>query len=232
MGVVVQNISSQQAVITDEDGYFSIPVRKNDTLVFAAVHFKQKQLPIHETLYNTPFLNVSLEEFVNELDEVVVRPYNLSGNLNRDVENLPRHEPLSAETLELPNAHVTIISQSERKLQEASGMRVIAGGGLGGAGGAVSLNPILNAFTGRTKMLKNRVKIDKTYARTQRIQHFYTDSVLTSTLKIPKEKIADFMYFCEVDATFQTVVKTRDKLKLWDFMITKSRAYRKNNHLH
>ena len=80
-------------------------------------------------------------------------------------------------------------------------------------------------------MLKNRVKVDNTYARTQRVQDFYVDSLFVVTLKIPSEKLDDFMYFCEVDEAFQETVDTHDKLKIWDFMVEKSRVYRKNNNL-
>jgi hypothetical protein len=229
--VVVQNISSGRAVITDVNGNFSILVGQKDTLVFSAVQFKRKILPVSEELYNTNFITVPLEEFVNELREVVVTPYNLSGDLDQDLDGLQLEKDVSAEALGLPNAHTKIITQSERKLQEASRMSVAGGGGIGGAGVALTLNPIINAITGRTKMLKNRVKVDKTYARTQRVQGFYVDSLFVMTLKIPTEKVDDFMYFCEVDPQFQSTVDSKDKLKIWDFMVTKSRAYRENNNL-
>ena len=219
-GVVVQNISTEKATITDLDGNFSLKVALNDTLVFSAVQFKTKVLPITTTFFNSSFLRVPLEEFVNELDEVVVNPYNLSGNLGSDILGLNLEKDVSAEALELPNANVRIISQSERKLQEAT-----TGGGL------VPVTPIINAITGRTKMLKNRVKTDEKYARTQRVQNFYLDSIFMSDLKIPSEKIADFMYFCEVDSSFQTTVDTHDKLKIWEYLKQKSVAYRENNKL-
>ncbi|WP_190811628.1 carboxypeptidase-like regulatory domain-containing protein [Flagellimonas sp. S3867] len=226
VGVVVQNITSTRAVITDIDGNFSIPVKLNDTLVFSAVQFKRKILTVNEVLLNTSFISVPLEEFVNELDEVVVKPYNLSGDLDQDLDGLQLEKDVSAEALGLPNADAKIPTQSERKLQEASkGMYSLK------RPLAVGLTPIVNAITGRTKMLKNRVKVDKTYSRTQRVQHFYIDSLFVTTLKIPVEKIDDFMYFCEVDEGFQNIVDSKDKLKVWDFMVVKSRAYRKNNNI-
>ncbi|MEZ4811771.1 MAG: hypothetical protein R2819_15550 [Allomuricauda sp.] len=231
VGVVVQNISSELAVITDMEGNFSIRVQLNDTLVFSAVQFKRKMLLVNQIIYNTSFIRVPLEEFVNELREVVVSPYDLSGNLNQDLDKLTLPKDVSAEALELPNANVKIITQSERMLQEASAMSITGGGGVGGAGGAVSLNPLINAITGRTKMLKNRVKVDRKYATTQEVQGFYVDSLFVTTLKIPMEKIDDFMYFCEVDEKFQGVVDSEDKLKIWDFMVEKSRAYREQNNL-
>ncbi|MEM9363811.1 MAG: hypothetical protein AAGA43_14320 [Bacteroidota bacterium] len=226
VGVVIQNITSQNAVITSLDGRFGIQVQVGDTLVFSAVQFKRKTLPINQVLFNTSFVTVRLEEFVNELEEVVVRPYNLSGNLGEDLGSLQLEKDVSAEALGLPNAGVRIKTQSERKLQEAAGPKFNVGMIL-----SPPLNPIINAITGRTKMLKNRVKLDNTYARTQRVQDFYVDSLFVATFKIPKEKIEDFMYYCEVDQEFQDVVDSRDKLRILDYMIVKSRAYRKDNNL-
>lgn len=226
VGVVVQNISSERAVITDIEGNFSILVKLNDTLVFSAVQYKRKVLPVNEVLFNTSFITVPLDEFVNELDEVVVKPYNLSGDLDKDLGELQLEKDVSAEALGLPNADVKIITQSERKLQQATYGKFNVGMIL-----SPPLDPIINAITGRTKMLKNRVKVDNTYARTQRVQDFYADSLFLTILKIPIEKIDDFMYFCEVDQKFQHVVDSKDKLKILDFMVSKSRAYRENNKL-
>lgn len=226
VGVVVQNISSEQAVITDMDGNFAIHVQLGDTLVFSAVHFQRKIVPVTEVLYRTSFVEVPMEEFVNELKEVVVRPYNLSGDLSQDLGKLTLEKDVSAEALGLPNAHQKIPTQSERMLQQATMGKFNMGMIL-----SPPLDPIINAITGRTKMLKNRVKVDNTYARTQRVQDFYVDSLFVTTLKIPMEKVDDFMYFCEVDEAFQETVDTQDKLKILDFMMKKSRAYRKNNNL-
>ncbi len=226
VGVVVQNISLNRAVITDIDGGFSIRVRLNDTLVFSAVQFRRKVLPVNEVIFNSNFVTVPLEVFINELDEVVVKPFNLSGNLDQDLNELQLEKDVSAETLGLPNSQVRIKTQSERKLQQAAGPKFNVGMIL-----SPPLDPLINAITGRTKMLKNRVRVDKKYAQTQRVQGFYGDSLFLTTLKIPLEKIDDFMYFCEVDEGFQEIVNSKDKLRIWDFMVTKSRAYRQNNKL-
>ena len=225
-GVAIQNVSSRKATITDFEGNFSIAVKLNDTLVFSAVQFKRKVLVISQPLMDTPFVTVPLEEFVNELQGVTLNPYNLSGRLDSDLDGLTLEKDVSAEALGLPNAHRKIPTQSQRKLQQATFGKFNVGMIL-----TPPLDPIINAITGRTKMLKNRVKTDQTYARTQRVQNFYVDSIFIVDLKIPKEKIADFMYFCEVDPAFQTTVDTHDKLKIWDFLIAKSKAYRKNNEL-
>jgi hypothetical protein len=119
-----------------------------------------------------------------------------------------------------------VITQSERKLQEASSGLYSLRRPL-----AVGLNPIINAITGRTKMLKNRVAVEKKYAQTQAVEASIVDSLFIVNLKIPKEKIADFMYFCEVDNEFQQLVALNDQLKLWEYLLRRSKLYRENNEL-
>ncbi len=227
-GVVVRNINTQKATITDENGNFEIAAKQNDSLIFLAVQFKNKIVPITPEIFNTNFITVPLEEFVNELDEVVVRPYDLTGDIDKDLQNLKLEKDVSAEALGLPNADVKIITQSERKLQEADSGKFFY---YYVVGAAVNINKILNRILGRTKMLKNRVAIDKKYAQTQRVQDAFVDSLFIDTLKIPSDKFSEFMYFCEVDAAFDAVVQTDDQLKIWEFLINKSVAYRRNNNL-
>lgn len=226
IGVVVQNITTKDAVITDLDGNFAINVHVNDTLVFSAVHFLKKSIPVTPVLFQSNFVEVPMQEFVNQLKEVVVRPYNLTGDLSKDIDRVTLEKDVSAEALNLPNAQQRVPTQSERRLKQATYGKFNLGMIL-----TPPLDPIINAITGRTKMLKNRVEVDKNYAQTQRVQGYYADSLFLTTLKIPMDKIDDFMYFCEVDETFQAAVESQDRLKIWDVMINKSRAYRKNNDL-
>ena len=96
---------------------------------------------------------------------------------------------------------------------------------------AVNINPIINAITGRTKMLKNRVKVDKRYAQTKKIQNSYADSIFQIHLRIPQEKIDDFMYYCEVDDAFQELISTENRLLIWEYLLNRSKLYRRNNGL-
>jgi hypothetical protein len=213
-GINVLNKRSLQGTITDDQGRFSIAVRLGDTLVFSAVQFKLKLLKVEEYLLKANFVRIPMDPFVNELEEVVVQPYNLSGSLGSDAVNFEPAAPPNAESLGLPNAGIRIISQEERKLYEAT-----SGSGL------VPLNPILNAITGRTKRLKKQLRIQQTYQRTQRVRAFYPDSLFVKELGVPKEKIPDFMYYCEIDSVFQSKVDTRDRLLIWEYMKNRAKTY-------
>lgn len=224
-GIAVQNISSEKAAITDFEGKFNIEIAVGDTLVFSAVQLKRKTLPVTKEIYRLSFVIVPMQPFVNELREVVVQPYNLTGDLGADMQQL-NVKPVTAESLGLPNADAKIPTQSERQLQEASKGMYSLRNPL-----RVGLNPIINAISGRTKMLKKRVALEKKSRQTQAVQDAIIDSLFLAELKIPKYRINDFMYYCEVDQQFQELVKVNDELKLWEFLLYKSKLYRENNGL-
>lgn len=218
--VHVMNTTKKKATISDSDGNFTIYVSLNDTILFSAVQFKKKTLVISANILQSLRIVVPLDEFVNELDEVILRPYDLSGELSRDMQSLGTGFGVTASTLGLPNAYAKPRTQAERHLYEAT-----SGSGL------IPLNPIINAITGRTKYLKKVLARESKYARTGRVRAFYADSLFVQELKIPESRIDDFMYYCEIDFAFSAVVDTHDKLRIWEYLKQKSTTYRKNNNI-
>ncbi len=213
------NTTALKATISDNEGYFSIAAKLYDTLVFSAVQYKRKTLVVTQAVFDSKLLYVPMEESITELDEVVVMPYNLTGNMAIDLGRTDIGPVVTASTLGLPNANVKTLTQAERELYSAT------------ANPFMGFDPLINAITGRTKMLKQRIARNRKYERTQRVRAFYADSLYTSEFRIPKEKIDDFMYYCEVDPEFQSLVDSHDRFKIWEYMRKKSVVYKENNGL-
>jgi hypothetical protein len=218
--VHVLNLSALKATISDADGFFRIDAGLGDTLLFSAVRYRRTSLVIEAAVLGAASLLIPLEPFVNELDEVVVSPYDLTGDLGKDVGRLPVAPPVTAFSLGLPNAGARRFTQTENRLNEAT-----TGAGI------VPLNPLLNAITGRTRRLKKQLALESRYEKAQQIRMQYPDSIFVSRLGIPQERIPDFMYYCEVDSLFQNVADSGDRLRIWGFLNRKSGEYRKNNAL-
>ena len=218
--VHILNLSASRATITDADGAFKIGVRRGDTLRISAVRYKRIQWIITERMLASGELQIALEPFVNDLDEVVVSPYDLTGDLTKDLQKLPAGGRPTAFSLGLPNARVRRLSPTENRLHEAT-----TGGGL------VPLNPFLNAISGRTGRLKKQLAVERRYEKIQRWRVLYPDSVLTGQLQIPEARIEDFMYFCELDEAFEPLADSGDQLRIWGFLRKKSLEYRENNKL-
>ncbi|WP_178983565.1 carboxypeptidase-like regulatory domain-containing protein [Winogradskyella helgolandensis] len=87
-GVAVFNSSSNKGTYTDADGNFEIKVALNDVIEFGALQFKDFTVTITDKVMTSKRLTVILVEDVNKLDEVVLLPFDLTGNLGADLENV------------------------------------------------------------------------------------------------------------------------------------------------
>ena len=101
-GVHVLNITSNQATITNSQGNFKILVKLNDELIFSAIQFKRKKITMNQDIFDSLSITVYLEEFVNELDEVILNSSGLSGSLMNDIQNSGIVKDLNFDDLGIP----------------------------------------------------------------------------------------------------------------------------------
>lgn len=87
--VHVINLNKVTGTITDQKGQFSIPAEVNDTLYFSFLGFKSQKIRITNDMFRFSDTKISLTELAYALEEVIVRPYQLTGYLEIDVKNLP-----------------------------------------------------------------------------------------------------------------------------------------------
>ena len=66
---------------------FEIGIQKKDTIIISSVQIIPRVLVIDDLLHKQEFFKVYVDQFINELDNVVVKPHNLSGNILADMEN-------------------------------------------------------------------------------------------------------------------------------------------------
>jgi hypothetical protein len=220
--VHVFNLTTNKATITSTDGYFSIAAKLKDTIRFSAIQFTRKELVVNKAMLDG-FIVVKLSTSLTELEEVVVWPYMLSGDLLKDMDSIEIEATITASTLDLPNANVKERIQSERLLYTARtwDYKVVS----------VKLDPLINAISGRTKMLKKRVARDLKESRYNKLYDNLDKSFLVNELKIPGDRIYDFYYYCESDSSFDSIVQLKVKGDILHYMVSKSIAYRKNNSL-
>lgn len=87
--VHVVNLNQVKGTITNEKGEFSITAAVNDTLYFSYIGFKTQKIRVTNDMFKFKDTKVALTELAYALEEVIVRPYQLTGYLEIDVKNLP-----------------------------------------------------------------------------------------------------------------------------------------------
>jgi hypothetical protein len=87
--VHVVNLNEVVGTISNEKGEFDIPAKVNDTLYFSFLGFKSQKVRVTNDMFKFKGTKISLTELAYALEEVIVRPYSLTGYLEIDVKNLP-----------------------------------------------------------------------------------------------------------------------------------------------
>ncbi len=88
--VHVLNLNKVIGAITSEEGKFEIAAAVNDTLYFSFIGFKPIKVRVtNDILKFKEGTRIGLTELAYALEEVVVRPYQLTGYLEIDAKNIP-----------------------------------------------------------------------------------------------------------------------------------------------
>ncbi|RXG24836.1 peptidase associated/transthyretin-like domain-containing protein [Leeuwenhoekiella aequorea] len=212
----VLNLTLQKGTITNEKGVFRIPVREQDTLYISAVQFKPKEVVITSEIIAKNFLKLELETNVTELEDVNISDIDLSGRLGDDM-NIPKVEkPFNPADAGLPVYTGPIITQEERKLYTATHS----------GGGIIPVNAVINAISGRTKMLKNHVRISNMEIRVQKARNLVSDSTYIYQLNIPAKYIDDFAHYIYQDKTENLQIASEDNpLSLIELLMDQAPLY-------
>ncbi|MEM0519224.1 carboxypeptidase-like regulatory domain-containing protein [Aequorivita flava] len=209
-GVTVFNISSNKGTISDAAGNFKIAVAVNDTLSVSAVQIENTTLVIGEEQLLNKKISINLSEKMNQLSTVTLRRP-LTGYIGSDANIIPIEAPITATSIGLPNADLPKLSKTRRQLYAATSGPVDA---------------LLNMISGRTKMLKKHLEFEKTAALTLSLLEKFPESYFIDGLKIGKLNIYSFIFFCEDDPKYQTVMK-QSTIEIIDFLEAKSEEYRR-----
>ncbi|WP_411032005.1 carboxypeptidase-like regulatory domain-containing protein [Spongiimicrobium sp. 3-5] len=87
--VHVVNLNKVVGTITNKKGEFQITAAVNDTLFFSFLGFKSQKIRVTNDMFRFEDTEIKLTELAYALEEVILRPYQLTGYLEIDVKNLP-----------------------------------------------------------------------------------------------------------------------------------------------
>lgn len=224
-GIHVINKTSKFYSTTNLLGEFTIKSRLNDTLVFSSVQYKLESFLITQAIINNKSLTVQLIEHVNELNEVYIgNP--LSGNLEDDISHTKGKPDINFYDVGIPGYKGKQKTKNERLLYEAGEFKPIMLLGL--LGGSLPLNPILNGISGRTKMLKERVELDKKDALMYSLKAKYS-KILFDSYTLSEEKQMDYFYFCSEYENFIDKCGSSNDLLVLEFLKQKLFQYKLNH---
>ncbi|RAJ14616.1 carboxypeptidase-like regulatory domain-containing protein [Olleya aquimaris] len=220
----ILNKTSLTNATSNKEGKFTIKAKVNDTIIFTAVQYKTLVKVVNSEEISSKTVNVFLEILTNELDEVfLVEP--LSGNLEDDILNSNTKPDINFYDVGIPGYKGKQKTQAERRLFEAGELNV-KDVLLGMLSGNIPLNPIMNAISGRTKKLKEIVKLENDDALLTRLKNdLAADFFASNPLDVKYH--AEFFYFVQEDKDFRGVC-SKSNLDALAFFKKKLDQYNKN----
>ncbi|MEO8773310.1 MAG: hypothetical protein ABI263_03955 [Gelidibacter sp.] len=223
-GIHILNNSSNTFTISNRNGEFSIPAKLNDILSFSGVSYELKSLVVTEKIIDSKLLTIYLTEKINALDEVVVGKI-LTGDLSLDLANSGVERNINFYDLGIPGYTGKPKSQSERRLYTAGDFKPIHLLAL--LGGSLPLDPIFNAISGRTKLLKNRVYLEKKDKCIDKTKSNLSE-ILFNAHALEEPYRTEFFYFCADDSQFDTLCIINDDFKTLEFLKEKWVTFKSN----
>ena len=101
--VHVLNLTQVIGSITDQKGVFQIKAQTNDTLYFSYLGFKPLKIAVTNDMLKFGNFKFVMTELAFALEEIEVRPYQLTGYLDIDVKNAPINTARRYSISGLPN---------------------------------------------------------------------------------------------------------------------------------
>ena len=220
--VTVFNVSSNKGAVTDKLGFFTMYARPSDTLVFSSVIFKSKKLVLNENDFKVIVLKIKLEEFINELDEVIVTPSTLSGDLEKDAKNIKVTDKQSAF-----NGKEIADMQMEKDFQSTqfntampSDLSIPYGMDF------VKIGKMVGKLFGKEKSKEKPVVFTSDKNFQAAVKDKFTYHFFTETLELKHDEIGLFLNYCDADPNVRKLLATNKEIDLIDFLISKSKEYK------
>jgi len=193
-GIIVLNLVSEKETVTNSKGEFSILANIDDLLVFSRSNLDGQRKIIEEEDYDSGAIIIEMTSKINQLAEV-------------EVINYSRINAVSLGILQRPAKTYT---PAERRLKTATSLDPSVNAGTM-MGGSISLDPLLNWISGRTKLLKTELVVERNELALAKLSDLYEDEYYTEKLKIPSENIRAFQYYCIGDSKFVESLNAKNK---------------------
>jgi len=219
--ITIYNTSSNKGAVTDSIGNFKIKVALNDEIRISSVQLIPFTTKITDAVIDTKVLKIYLKEYINTLDEVVLLPYDLTGDLATDALGAKVSDPIvfnfeSFENFEMPDDYhskvdnIAMGSQNDRIRYQANGMAIVG---------------LLTNWIFKKKKNKKKDVDTRLITPISRVSEAFEPSYFIENYNIPEAKVQAFIGFLEQNQFNDTLLEPKNELKLIEYLHTQSKAF-------
>lgn len=221
-GISIFNLNSNNVTVSNAAGQFKIAVAVNDSLSISSLQFQAFTIVIDQGIINAGQINIRLNEVVNFLPEVVVRPYDLTGNISVDINRLPvasLPDSLNAANMQSmyfeTDAAPYKYSPPRNEALAMTQTRLVNG---------INFVNLFKEFLISTKIEQIRrpesdISLD--------VRALYNDNFFQEKFNIELENISDFINFADQNGLDEEMLKEGNEMDLIEFLLDQSKKFKK-----
>jgi len=195
--IFVINKSTGAEAKSGTQGLFKIAAKNGDRLTVYSDKTVVKEFYISTESFKNPPYELAVVPQSYEIEEVVVSQIILPEALG-----LPKNQKRC--------------TPAERRVKTATDLNMYI---LPPLGLSFSLDPFVNAITGRTKMLKKVLVTERKVMGMENLNNIYTEEQIVSELAIPPHMVQAFLYYAVEDNALAEALKSKNderaKLELY-----------------
>ena len=188
--VHVLNLTQVIGTTTDPKGVFEINAKTNDTLYFSFLGYKPLKIAVTNDMIKYGNSKFQMTELAFALEEIIIRPYKLTGYLDIDVKNSPINNSKRYIISGLPNIGYESGNRNPSNISNAIG---------------AIFNPadfLHNIFGKNPKQLKKLKKMREDFEIKNLLASKFDRQVLSQLLKIERIDIDEILRNCNYSDTF------------------------------
>lgn len=198
----VLNMNSRIRTTIKSEGYFEIPAKENDTLVFLGLSFESKKIVLSRLDFKV-LLKVKLKAAINDLDEVVVKSNAVKPNVGNSQD---------------------IVDKKYFDDQWSSAKNAI----YSPSGTFTNQADLIRMFQDVKRLFKKKSKEPVyEYAFPELVLNNVDYGFFTNALKLKQEDIALFLIYCQNDPKSNEFLASYNDFEVKDFLITKNDEFKK-----
>jgi hypothetical protein len=198
--VNIINVNKMKGTTTDEKGLFEIEVTATDTLHLSILGFQSLKIKVTNDWIKNKSTKIYLTEKAYALDEIIIRPFNLTGYLEIDTKLIPEKE----------NYRYSISGLTEGYEAGENSPNAFAK-----VMGSI-FNPadmLYNFFGNKPKELKRLKEMKKDDTVRNLLESKFDRETISVLLGVDKKEIAEILERCNYSESF---VKTANDLQILD----------------
>lgn len=232
--ITIFNVSSNIGALTDVDGKFSINLREKDTLVIQGLAYLSTKFIIQKTDLDRDVLEIYLKTRINNLNEVEISPYTLTGVLEVDTDKIKTYgfaiSMGDLKNLKSKDIRSTkVINTAMPTTMAATTVDFVAIFGFIGKGIKELIGSDKKKISASEQAFnEKRIKEVASKPFGEHMKEKFSNHFFVDQLKIKNEDIPMFLAYSETPSSeLVDYLKSENHLKLIEYLISKAEDFKK-----